>query len=153
MKKGCALPSVAKTLDGIGPSRINSKHPAGFLHCNHPSSCGGITSSFRASDLLWFVCQDPGLMTLEKGFVFVHHPGHRLRIRVDIRCWDILVNADVLNDSADVCPREILQFSFGHISGIAHHTAFSSSEWEIHDSRFPRHPASKSADRISRLIR
>ena len=89
---------------------------------------------------------------MHKG-VFVDHPGHDLRVRIDVRRWDIDVYADVMPNLPDISARETLYFALRHLARIANNAALAAPERNIDERAFPRHPRCQCAYRIDRFIR
>jgi len=95
-------PWMAKPFVGSAPSS-----GARLPHGDDASPCGGVAPPLGPPICCGLVGQHSRVMAVGDRFVFVHHPRHRLRIRVDVGCGDIPVDADHRRDGTDVGAREV----------------------------------------------
>ena len=78
--------------------------------------------------------------------IFVHHPGHDLRVRVHVGRRDVPLRADLLADALDEPPRHALQFAGGKQAGVHGDAALGPAEGQIDQRCLPRHERSQGAD-------
>src|SRR3989304_6235511 len=69
--------------------------------------------------------------------VGVHHPGHHLLVRVQVRGRDITIGSNDTNDLGSVPARHPFQLSTRHPSGIAADPALGTAIWEADQCALP----------------
>src|SRR3989344_4788221 len=79
-------------------------------------------------------------------FVFVQHPRHDLACRVNIGSGNIDAGTKIRAESTDIGAAELLQFFSRKRFWIDGYAAFSSTEWDVSDGRFQRHPKGQGFD-------
>src|SRR5205807_10648928 len=57
----------------------------------------------------------------------VHHPGHDLRVGIDVGCWDIPIGTDQDADLAGVAAGQVLQLVTAQPLGIHDHSTLGSA--------------------------
>jgi len=80
--------------------------------------------------------------------VLVHHPGHHLRVGVDVRRRDVAVGADELADAIDELPRDVLELVLGELIAGAVDSALRSAERNVDDGRLPAHQRGERPDLV-----
>jgi hypothetical protein len=78
--------------------------------------------------------------------VGVHHPGHDLRIRVDVGSGDILGRADDDADLAGVAARDFFELVQGQALGVDPDAAFGAAVGDVHCGVLDRHPGGERQD-------
>ena len=72
--------------------------------------------------------------------VGIHHPGHRLRIGIDVRRRNILLGPDQRQNFRRIAPRHPLELWLAHPLRIANHAALAAAKGNVRSRRLPRHP-------------
>ena len=80
--------------------------------------------------------------------VLVHEPGHRLRVRVHVRCRDVAGRAEDLLDLVHERARDLLQLRLLELLGRAVDAALGASERDPGDGRLPGHQRGQRADLV-----
>ncbi len=84
--------------------------------------------------------------------ILVHHPGHDLGGGVDVRRRHVLLRADDPPDLVDVGPAQPLQFTLGHLLGVADDAALAAAEGQVEERTLPGHPGGQRADGVDGLV-
>ncbi len=85
--------------------------------------------------------------------VGIHDPGHRLRIRVHIRRWNVLIRPDQRQNLAGIPAGHALQFALRHPLRVADYSALGAAKRHIHHRRLPGHPRSQCFHFVQRHVR
>src|SRR5207302_9118431 len=72
--------------------------------------------------------------------VRVHDPGHRLRVRVHVRCGNVTVRTDEELDLGRVAPGERFELLRAHRLRIAHDATLRAAVRHPNDGALPGHP-------------
>src|SRR5437868_14789346 len=70
----------------------------------------------------------------------VHHPGHDLRVGIDVGCWDIPIGPDQDADLAGVAAGQVLQLVTAQPLGIHDHSTLCSAVGDPDHGALPGHP-------------
>jgi hypothetical protein len=148
-----ALAGAAEALDRVGTGRIHAECVAGFANHDHTAPGGRVAPPLASSQRQRLVRHDPGLMLICDCLVLVHHPRHRLWVRVHIGGGNVALDSDVLPERAHVCPGRILEFPGGHLPRVADNGSLSAAQREINHCGLPRHPPRLGPNRIHGFVR
>ena len=84
--------------------------------------------------------------------VRVEDPGHHRPVRADVRCWNVLLGADLVDDLARVAPCELFQLPARQSLRVADDAAFRAAERDSHQRALPRHPHGECLDLVQRDV-
>ena len=82
----------------------------------------------------------PGARVADHHRVGVHHPGHGLRVGVDVRRGNVALRTDHGKNFGGVAARHALQLAVRHALGIADHAALGAAVGNIDGGGLPGHP-------------
>jgi hypothetical protein len=117
-----------------------------------PPRAGGVAATLGSSKGQGLSGDHAELVVAVHRGVFVHHPRHDLRRRVDVGSRHVLLKAEHPADLANVGAREALELAGRHLLGIADDPAFRAAQRNVDDGRFPGHPRRESANRVDGLV-
>jgi hypothetical protein len=80
--------------------------------------------------------------------VRVHHPGHDLRVRVDIRGWDVLLRTDQHLDLGEIASGQRLELLLAESLGVDDDPALAAAVRDPDDRALPRHPHREGLDLV-----
>ena len=83
----------------------------------------------------------------------VHDPGHRLTIRVDVRCRDVAIAADENRDLCREAARHVLELVQRELARIDDDAALGAAEGDVDHRALPGHPHRESLDLVERDVR
>jgi hypothetical protein len=120
---------VAETLDGSGDSLKRDLALArGLADAVQGAAGGRLLPPERAADRQRLSRHDP-----EHGVALVHgirveDPRHHAAVRADVRCGDVLLRPDLVDDLRGEAARHPLQLALGHLLRVADDTALGPAE-------------------------
>jgi len=100
----------------------------------------------RASQHDRFAGHDFGNCVADLLTVGVHQPGHHLFIRAQVRCRDIPIRANHIDDLHGIPTSQPLQFGPRQHGRIDPDATFRSAERQLHQRAFPGHPHGECGD-------
>ena len=133
--------SVAEALDGYGgAAQVHALHPAGFLGDEQAPARRRLVAALGAAERDGLAGHDAQAGVAHRHRVGVHHPGHGLRVGVDVGGGDVAVGPDDGQDLGDIAARHAFQLGLRHFARVADHAALAAAEGDVHHRRLPRHP-------------
>src|SRR5712692_733272 len=112
----------------------------GFLNRDCDSFPGGRVSS-KGSSNYYRLTRHHCVRIVPLGLaVFIHEPGHRLRISVDVRRWNVAERTHDLAYERKECSGKPLQFVFGQELRVNRDASLRAPKWDACDRALPRHP-------------
>src|SRR5258708_4715396 len=144
----CAIRShIAKALhDNARALRPQAQFFDGLIADDHDAAPSRFTTPTRSTHVDWLTGDDRSDGLAHVHGVGVHHPGHGLFVRIDVRSRHIFFGANEFHEFSCVPPGHALQFALRHFVGIANHAAFGAAKRDVDHRAFPGHPTRQSAN-------
>ena len=111
-----------------------------LTRADHDAASGRLTPTLGSSQRDGLAGDDGRFGAADVHGIGVHHPGHDLFVRVDVRCGNVLVGSDRVDDFGDVPAGERLELALRHPRRIADDAALAAPKRDVGDSALPRHP-------------
>ena len=141
-------PDVSESLDGDGGIReVDAEILRRLLEAEDAAAARRGFASERPAELDRLSGHDCRRVAVSRR-VGVHHPGHRLRIRIHVGRGDVAVRPEDVADLLREAPGQALLLADAHRSRVALDAALRASERDVHEGRLPRHERRKRADLV-----
>ena len=133
--------------------KIDAVNYGGFPGHIDASPGSGISTSWGTPQRKWFSGYDSRMLFSHDGFIFIHHPCHDLRCRVNVRRRDVFGYPQCSCNGADISTGKTFFFIFRKLLGVANYSALATSQGNIHHRGFPCHPGGKCPYGINGFVR
>ena len=110
------------------------------------AAAGGFASANRTAEQHGFAGDDARHRVAHVDGIGVHHPGHRLFVRADVRGHHVHLRADERDHFLRVTAGETFEFRDGHFPGIAGDAALRAAVGQAGEGAFPTHPHRQRGD-------
>ena len=124
----------------VVPEMVRLSRARSFAGDDRHAEAGGRLAAGRAV-ILDRLARDAGWMEPLVLSVFVHDPGHHLRIGPHVRRGDVLVRPDHVVDLLDELAGQALHLAPGQLVGIAVDPPLGTAEGKVDKGRLPGHQA------------
>ncbi len=114
----------------------------------HDAAAGRAATPLGAADADRLAGDDAGHRVALVGAERVHHPGHRLLVRADVRGRDVLLRADDRHDLAGVATGHPLELVAAEQPRVDGHAALRAAVRDADERALPRHPHREGADLV-----
>ena len=145
---------IAEALDDDpGADQLEADVTSSFHDAEHGAATGGLGATLRAAEADGLAGHHAGHRVADVHRVGVHHPGHGLSVRVQVRGRDVLLGTDQDADRGGIATRETLELAHRELLGVDAHTSLAATEGDAHHGALPGHPHGQCANHAGRDVR